>query len=73
MCRGQAQYPSFAPDPCFCSGSSEVAVGFFGLFVSFVHNLPQLCVPAVGFSLGEVCSGASIATKGPRSQSVSLR
>ena len=28
-CRGHAQYPTFAP------GSSEMAVGFFGLFVSF--------------------------------------
>ena len=38
-CRGQAQYPAFAP------GSSEVAVQlfFFGLFASFVQNLPQLC------------------------------
>ena len=36
--RGQAQYPAFAP------GSSEVAVQlFFGLFVSFVQNLLQLC------------------------------
>ena len=26
-CRGHAQYPTFAP------GSSEMAVGFFGLFV----------------------------------------
>ena len=25
---------------CFCSGCSEVAVEFFGLFVSFVQNLP---------------------------------
>ena len=25
--------------------SSEVAVGSFGLFVSFVPNLPQLCMP----------------------------
>ena len=34
VCRGHVQYPNFAPD------SSEVAVGFFGLFVSFVQNLP---------------------------------
>ena len=34
VCRGHAQYPAFAP------GSSKVAVGFFGLFVSFVQNLP---------------------------------
>ena len=42
---------------CFCSrhpvfalGSSEVAVGFFGLFVSFVQNLPRLYMHAVIFS-----------------------
>ena len=29
VCRGHVQYPAFAP------GSSKVAVGFFGLFVSF--------------------------------------
>ena len=34
VCRGRVQHPRFAPD------SSEVAVGFFGLFVSFVRNLP---------------------------------
>ena len=31
--RGHAQYPAFAP------GSSKSAVGFFGLFVSFVQDL----------------------------------
>ena len=34
VCRGHTQYPAFAP------ASSKVAVGFFGLFVSFVQNLP---------------------------------
>jgi len=34
-CRGQAQYPAFAP------GSSEVALGFL-VSVYLVHNLPQL-------------------------------
>ena len=43
-CRGHAQDPAFAP------GSSEVAVGLFDLFVSFVQNLPQLCMLAVIFS-----------------------
>lgn len=36
--------------PCFSLGSSEVAVGFVGLFVSFVQNLPQLCIYEVIFS-----------------------
>ena len=48
-----------------------MAVGFFGLFVSFVQNLPQLpgtqlfLVPygflCIFFAGGEVCPGASIA------------
>ena len=41
LCRGHAQYPAFAP------GSSKAAVGFFGLFVSLVQNLPQLCMLAL--------------------------
>ena len=36
--RGHAQYPASA------ASSSKLAVGFFGLFVSFVQNLPQLCM-----------------------------
>ena len=44
VCRGHAQYPAFAP------GSSKLAVGFFGLFVSFVQNLPQLRRNVVIFS-----------------------
>ena len=36
VCRMNAQYPAFAP------GSSKVAFGIFGLFVSFVQNLSQL-------------------------------
>ena len=41
--------------PCFCSGQpvfppSSLEVGFLGLFVSFVHNLPQLHTHAVIFS-----------------------
>ena len=42
--RGHAQYTVFA------LGSSEVAVGFFGLFVSFVHNLPKLHMHIIRFS-----------------------
>ena len=38
VCRGHAQYPAFAPD------FPKVAVAFFGLFVSFVQNLPHLPV-----------------------------
>ena len=34
VCRGHVQYPAFALHPVFVPGSSEVAVGFFGLFVS---------------------------------------
>ena len=40
VCRVCAQYPAFAP------GSSKVAFGIFGLFVSFVQNLPQLHIHA---------------------------
>ena len=42
--RGHAQSPAFAP------GSSKAAVGFFGLFVSFVQNLHQLSMRTVMFS-----------------------
>ena len=48
------------PTPCFCSGlfksSSWSFLGvvvfffFFGLFVSFIQNLPLLCMNAVIFS-----------------------
>ena len=36
VCRGHAQ------DPAFASGSLGVSVGCFGLFASFIQNLPQL-------------------------------
>ena len=65
MCERYAQHPAFAPD------SSEVAVGFFGLFVSFIYNLPQLPMHTVIFSPiqflcvfaapGDICPDASIA------------
>ena len=42
-CRGQAQYPAFAP------GSSEVALGFL-VSVYLVHNLPQLRMHTFIFS-----------------------
>ena len=44
VCRGHAQCPAFAP------GSSRAAVGLFGLFLYFVHNLPQLHMHTVIFS-----------------------
>ena len=44
MRRGHVQLAAFAP------GSSEVAVGFSGLFASSVQNLPQLCTHTVIFS-----------------------
>ena len=47
----QAQYPAFASNTLFfLHAQSEVAVGFFGLFVSVVHNLPRLHRYAVIFS-----------------------
>ena len=39
-----SQHSAFVPE------SSEVAVRFFGLLVSFVHNLSQLHMQAVIFS-----------------------
>lgn len=51
MCRGHGQPPAFAPQPpAFAPGTSKVAVVFFGLFVSFVQNLPQLHMHGVVFS-----------------------
>ena len=45
VCRGHARYAAFAPGP------SEVAVGFFLIFLYlFVYNLPQLHMHAVIFS-----------------------
>lgn len=35
---GYTQSSCFCSDPLICSGSSNVAFGFFGLFISFVHN-----------------------------------
>ena len=71
MYRGQAQYPAFAP------GSSEVTVGFFGLFVSLgpesaptAHAHGYFWSPTISFYFiagGEVCPGADSAVKDPRS------
>ena len=41
LCRGHAQYPAFVPNTLFFAlGSSEMAVGFFCLFV-FVSFGPE--------------------------------
>ena len=65
-----------------CSGSSsETAVGFSGLFVSFVHNLPHctcrqlLLVPYSFFVFvdrGDICPGASTAALPRRGSSPRL-
>ena len=57
--------------PYHCSGFFKAAVGFFGLFVSFVQNLTQLQHACSYFSSytvslhfvagGEMCSGVSTA------------
>ena len=71
MCRWHAQNPAFIPDTAFAPSSSKVAVEVWGLFVSFVHCLPQLqhahsyfyfhIVSYYFVAQGEVCSSASIA------------
>ena len=48
VCRGHAQYPAFA------AGSSKVAVGFL-VFVSFVQNLPQLCMHIIFSPVQSLC------------------
>ena len=40
----------YSQHSAFVPGSSEFAVRFFGLLVSFVHNLPQLYMHAIIFS-----------------------
>ena len=41
-CRGRAQYPAFAPDTqVLLRALRKWQLGFFGLFVSFVQNLPM--------------------------------
>ena len=63
--------------PCFCSGLFRGHSWVFGLFVSFVQNLPQLRMRAVIFSFFVLCcwrrgvsrgKPCSTASKGPRSQ-----
>ena len=49
-CRGCAVPGFVLPIPCFCSMIFKSAVRVFALFVSFVQNLHQQCLPAVIFS-----------------------
>ena len=70
--------------PCFCSHSSEVAAGFLISLYLLVHNLPQLCMHAVIFSVLEFLCLVLLEemfvwiralqgrVPGPRSQPVSL-
>ena len=74
------QVPAIAP--CSSELAARLSVSFF-LFLYLVHNLPQLCMHMVVFSLLEfVCillieemfvqvQALFIAAKGPRSQPVS--
>ena len=45
------QYAALCTIPCFCSSTSEAAVGFLAFLYLMVHNLPQLWVYAIIFSL----------------------
>ena len=67
--------------PSFCLGLFKSGSWFFGLFASFVLNLPQLHTHTVIFHplqflcillFRQVCPDASTATKVPRSQPVPL-
>ena len=49
-CRGCAVPGFVLPILCFCSMIFKSAVRVFALFVSFVQNLHQQCLPAVIFS-----------------------
>ena len=45
-CKGHAQHFAFAPNGCFCSSSSEVAVGFLFFFFFFfviMYFLYRIC------------------------------
>ena len=60
VCRGHAQYLVFA------LGTSKVAVGFFGLFVSLGSRICSNCSCTVSLYLvvgGEVCPSANTAVK----------
>ena len=80
VCRGHVQYPVFVQPSAFAPGCSEMAVGLFGLLISFVQNLSQVLMHAVILSPIQFlyflaqgmsrCKHYSIA-KGPRSQPVS--
>ena len=86
VCRGQAHYLCFCPrHPIFAPGSSKLAVGFFGLFVSFGSRICPNCAYTqlflVPYSFFVFCCSrkgvsrckyCSTAAKGPRSQPVSV-
>ena len=79
VCRGHAQFPAFAP------GSSKVAVGFYGLLVSFGFRIclncscMQLFLVAYSFFVFccsrrgvSRCKHCNTTAKSPRSQPVSI-
>ena len=85
VCRGYAQFSCFCSWPsAFAPGSSKVAFGFFGLFISFVRNF-ALTVPCTQlflvlynfFVFGCLrrcvfrCKHCTSAAKGPRPQPIS--
>ena len=47
-CRGHVQYPAFAPKTLFLL--QALHKWQLGILISFVQNLPQLCIPIVIFS-----------------------
>ena len=72
VCKRYAQHPAFVPDSLFLLLTLQKwQWGFFGLFVSFIYNLPQLPMHTVIFSpiqflcvcvaQGVSCPGAGVA------------
>ena len=78
--KGHAQYPAFTPNTLFLLPTLQEQQLGFGLFLSCVHNLPQLYIVAQLFLVPYSffvfpCSrrpGANIAAKDPRSQPISV-
>ena len=70
-CRGQAQYPAFAPNPLLVlQALQKWQLGAFGLFVSFGSGICPNCTRMLLFLVpvslhfvaqGEVCTGANTA------------
>ena len=74
-CRGQVQYPAFAPDTQFfvTPNSSEMIVGFFVFLYLLVRNLPQLCSMQLFLvACMSRYTHCSTAAKGPGAQLVSV-